>query len=57
MDPLAVKWAKKLNTTPVPLGTKEGAFCTHLANKTNRAYARFPKFPQLFSVKPMRIPD
>ena len=34
------KTGKKLNTTPVPLGTKEGAFCTYLANKTNRAYAR-----------------
>ena len=34
------KMGKKLNMTPVPLGTKEGAFCTYLANKTNRAYAQ-----------------
>ena len=49
--------SRKVNTTPVTLGTKEGAFCTHMANKTNRAYARFPVFPQLVNVKPMRIPD
>ena len=34
------KMGKTLNTTPVPIGTKEGAFCTYLGNKTNRAYAR-----------------
>ena len=45
------KTGKKLNTTPVPLGTKEGAFCTYLANKINRAYARLP------GVKPQNIPD
>ena len=45
------KMGKKLNTTPVPLGTTEGAFCTYLANKTNRAYARLP------GVKPQNFPD
>ena len=45
------KMGKKINTTPVPLETKEGAFCTYLANKTNRAYARLP------GVKPQNVPD
>ena len=51
------KTGKKLNTTPVPLGTKEGAFCTYLANKTNRAYARFTVYARLPGVKPQNIPD
>ena len=48
---------KKLNTTPVPLGTKEGAFCTYLANKTNRAYTRLEVYARLSGVKPQNIPD
>ena len=51
------KTGKKLNTTPVPLGTKEGAFCTYLANKTNRAYARLEVYARLPGVKPQNIPD
>ena len=54
------KTGKKLNTTPVPLGTKEGAFCTYLANKTNRAYARYARlevYARLPGVKPQNIPD
>ena len=45
--------------TPVPLGTKEGAFCTYmyLANKTNRAYARLEVYARLPGVKPQNIPD
>ena len=48
---------KKFNTTPVPLGTKEGALCTYLANKTNRAYARLEMYARLPGVKPQNIPD
>ena len=51
------KTGKKLNTTPVPLSTKEGAFCTYLANKTNRAYARLEVYARLPGVKPENIPD
>ena len=53
------KMGKKFNTTPVPLGTKEGAFFTYLANKTNRAYARLEDlvYARLPGVKPQHVPD
>ena len=51
------KTSKKLNTTPVPLGTKEGALCTYLANKTNRAYARLEVYARLPGVKPQNVHD
>ena len=51
------KMGKKINTTHAPLGTKEGAFCTYLANKTNRAYARLEVYARLPGVKPQNVPD